>query len=219
MSTGAAARFDVAWVLRSWRSDDLEGVAPVLLPLRTSRLRITLRDVSSAVARVIDIPATSTSAELHDLLQAALGWNDSHLHQFVAGGRNYGVAGPEWGEELYEVEAVMRLRDLRARFVYRYDLGDCWEHDVELLGSGDDRPWTDTTATVKLARMSSNPSGSNHLRSRRMTSTSSAAARVGASTLLTSRSSPTWRSISSRTLAGTSNRSRGPGGQGALLAG
>lgn len=108
--------------------------------MRTSRLRITLRDVSPAVTRVIDVPATSTLPELHDLLQAALGWTDSHLHQFVAGDRTYGVADSEWGGELHEDEADVKLRDQPARFVYLYDLGDCWEHDVEILGPGGDRP-------------------------------------------------------------------------------
>lgn len=35
------------------------------------------------LARVVDVPADSTLPELHDLLQAAIGWTDSHLHQFV----------------------------------------------------------------------------------------------------------------------------------------
>jgi hypothetical protein len=108
--------------------------------VRTVRLRVTLRDVSPDVVRVIDVPATSTLPELHDLLQAALGWTDSHLHQFVAGDRTYGIADPDWGDELHEDEAGVKLRELPTRFVYLYDLGDYWEHDVEVLGSGDDRP-------------------------------------------------------------------------------
>jgi hypothetical protein len=108
--------------------------------VRTSRLRITLRDVSPPVVRVIDVPATCTLPELHDLLQAALGWTDSHLHQFAAGDRTYGVADPDWGDELHEDEAGVKLRDMPVQFVYLYDLGDCWEHDVEVLGSGDGYP-------------------------------------------------------------------------------
>jgi hypothetical protein len=55
--------------------------------------------------RVIDVPAISTLPELHDLLQAALGWTDSHLHQFIAGDRTYVVRDPDWDDELYEDEA------------------------------------------------------------------------------------------------------------------
>jgi hypothetical protein len=35
------------------------------------------------VTRVNDVPHDSTLPELYDLLQAAIGWTDSHLHQFV----------------------------------------------------------------------------------------------------------------------------------------
>jgi hypothetical protein len=54
--------------------------------MRTTRLRVVLRDVEPTVSRTLDVPATATLPELHDLLQAALGWTDSHLHRFVADG-------------------------------------------------------------------------------------------------------------------------------------
>jgi hypothetical protein len=103
-------------------------------------LRVTLRDVLPAVVRLIDVPAASSLPELHDLLQAALGWTDSHLHQFIAGNRTYGVADPDWGDELNEDESGVDLRDLPPKFVYLYDFGDSWEHDVEVIGSGGERP-------------------------------------------------------------------------------
>ncbi|GAA5160040.1 hypothetical protein GCM10023321_42030 [Pseudonocardia eucalypti] len=99
-------------------------------------MRVTLRDVSPAVVRVIDVPATSSLPELHELLQVAVGWTNSHLHQFVAGDRTYGPPDPDWGDELHEDESEARLPDLPSRFVYRYDLGDSWEHDVEVVGAG-----------------------------------------------------------------------------------
>lgn len=108
--------------------------------MRTSRLRVTLRDVSPAVVRVIDVPAASTLPELHDLLQAALGWTDSHLHQFIAGDTTYGVPHLDFDELQDEDESGANLRDMSAAFVYLYDFGDSWEHDVEILGSGGERP-------------------------------------------------------------------------------
>jgi hypothetical protein len=110
-----------------------------LSSVKTRRLRVTLREVLPEVARVIDVPASCTLPELHDLLQASLGWTDSHLHQFVAGTRRYGVPAEEnWDGQLDE--AGVRLRDLPDAFTYLYDFGDDWEHDVEVLGPGDDRP-------------------------------------------------------------------------------
>ena len=37
-------------------------------------------------------------------------------------------------------ETAVRLSDLPAAFEYHYDLGDGWEHDVEVLGPGADEP-------------------------------------------------------------------------------
>jgi len=108
--------------------------------MRTLRLRITLRDVEPAVVRVIDVPADATLRELHGLLQAALGWADSHLHQFTADGVRYGVPHPDWEDLEVEDEAAVRLRDLPARFEYLYDFGDSWEHDVEVVGRGEETP-------------------------------------------------------------------------------
>ena len=107
--------------------------------MRTIRLRVTLREVAPRVLRVVDVPASSTLPELHDLLQVAVGWTDSHLHQFVAGGIRYGVPHEEWPDDQVD-EAGVRLRGLPERFVYLYDFGDGWTHDVELLGPGADQP-------------------------------------------------------------------------------
>lgn len=103
--------------------------------MRTTRLRVTLREVEPLVIRVLDVPADAFLPEVHDLLQAALGWTDSHLHQFVFDGVCYGIAGTD-GPEDERDEAGVRLRALPSSFCYLYDFGDGWEHDIELLGSG-----------------------------------------------------------------------------------
>jgi hypothetical protein len=108
--------------------------------MRTTRLRITMRDVEPAVVRVIDVPAASSLAKLHELFQAALGWTDSHLHQFMADGVRYGVPGPDWADLEVQDETTARLRDLPARFEYLYDFGDSWELTVEVLGRGNETP-------------------------------------------------------------------------------
>jgi hypothetical protein len=110
--------------------------------VNTARLRVVLRDVEPAVARVIDVPASATLPELHELLQAAIGWTDSHLHQFVTPQETYGMEIP--GEEVWPEdqrdEAGAQLADLGAEFEYLYDFGDGWTHDVEVLGPGGSTP-------------------------------------------------------------------------------
>ncbi|WP_214371044.1 plasmid pRiA4b ORF-3 family protein [Pseudonocardia sp. H11422] len=108
--------------------------------MRTTRLRVSMRDVEPSVVRVIDVPAAASLTELHEVLQAALGWTDSHLHRFEADGLSYGVPDPDWEDQLVRDEAATRLRDLPARFEYLYDFGDGWEHDVEVLGRGAETP-------------------------------------------------------------------------------
>jgi hypothetical protein len=111
--------------------------------MRTVRLQVTLRNVEPAVVRVIDVPAAAAVPELHDLLQAAFGWWDYHLHQFVtADGATYGMDIPgeeRWPEDLID-ETGQPLRKLGERFTYLYDFGDGWTHDVVALGDGSDEP-------------------------------------------------------------------------------
>ena len=94
---------------------------------------MVLRDVEPAVTRTIDVPASATMPELHELLQAAMRWTNSHLHLFIHPTGHYGTPDPEL--PLHD-ERKATLRDLAGRvgdaFGYEYDLGDSWEHEVLL---------------------------------------------------------------------------------------
>ena len=103
--------------------------------MRTSRLRVTLSEVEPMVMRVLDVPTGVLLPELHNLLQAAIGWTDSHLHQFVAEGVCYGRADLD-GPEDERDESQVSLRSMPARFGYIYDFGDGWEHQVLVVGPG-----------------------------------------------------------------------------------
>jgi hypothetical protein len=101
-----------------------------------------LCDVEPALARVIDVPAAATLPELHHLLQAAIGWTDSHLHQFITPETTYGMDIPGadvWPKDQRD-ETTARLADLGDRFEYLYDFGDGWAHHVEVLGPGGAAP-------------------------------------------------------------------------------
>lgn len=107
--------------------------------MRTVRLRVTMREVVPRVERVIDVPAAITLDELHEVLQVAIGWTDSHLHQFRTDDAVYAVPFEDWSEDEIDERGV-RLSMLPTRLLYAYDLGDGWEHDVEVLGSGGRQP-------------------------------------------------------------------------------
>ncbi|SNR54068.1 pRiA4b ORF-3-like protein [Blastococcus mobilis] len=106
--------------------------------MKTTRLRVTLAEVSPTVRRVIDVPAAITLDELHDVLQVALGWTDSHLHQYRTSAAVYSIASDDWDDEGETDERGVRLSALPPRFTYLYDFGDGWTHDVQVLGSGGD---------------------------------------------------------------------------------
>lgn len=108
--------------------------------MKTTRLRVTLREVEPTVQRVIDVPAAIPLVELHDVLQVALGWTDSHLHQYRTDSAVYSIASEDWDDGSDTDEQGVRLSALPPRFDYLYDFGDGWTHDVEVLGPGEDTP-------------------------------------------------------------------------------
>jgi len=101
------------------------------------RLTVTLRSVDPPVWRRVDVPGSLTLADLHDVLQVAMGWEDCHPHRFVAGKREYGPPDPDdpsGGRTADEAGVLLRavLRRPGNALVYEYDFGDGWEHDVVL---------------------------------------------------------------------------------------
>ena len=102
------------------------------------QLKVTLRDIQPPVWRRIQVWEDSTLAQLHTILQIVMGWEDYHLHQFVIGRRLYSVPDPD--DDMYERKVTDERRVLLGevvprvgtQFVYLYDFGDGWEHDLLL---------------------------------------------------------------------------------------
>jgi hypothetical protein len=109
------------------------------------QLTITLQEVEPAVWRRVLVPADSTFAQLHHVVQLAMGWMDSHLHCFNIGERSIGMPHIEEEHPGLEDERRVRLesvvREKGAMFAYEYDYGDGWEHAlvVEDVIEPDDR--------------------------------------------------------------------------------
>ena len=108
-----------------------------------ARLRIELREIEPRLWRRVDVPLSSTLLALHDIIQAAFGWTDSHLFEFVIGDRAYGEPMPD--DDFFERHvfkaAGVRLKALIERgverFLYVYDFGDDWRHDIFIESVGD----------------------------------------------------------------------------------
>lgn len=86
------------------------------------------------------MPGNLSLEGLHFVIQTAMGWTNSHLHDFVAGPRPgatvYGMLDPEdpWSTQNILDERHYKVTDLlkrdKARAFYEYDFGDGWLHDL-----------------------------------------------------------------------------------------
>lgn len=98
------------------------------------QLRVTLKDSHPPIWRRLHVRGDITLSRLHRVLQIAMGWTDSHLHQFRVGARYYGVPDREFGDSETLDERRIQLNQIaqtdKARFIYEYDFGDSWEHEI-----------------------------------------------------------------------------------------
>jgi hypothetical protein len=99
------------------------------------QLKVVLREVSPMLWRRLLVKSDTTIADLHAILQIAVGWEDCHLHRFHIHGKDYGIAyigGISFADNPHTV----LLSDFRLhkgeRFLYEYDMGDLWQHDIRL---------------------------------------------------------------------------------------
>jgi len=109
------------------------------VPLEIYQIKVTLLGTSPPIWRRLLVPADLTLAQLHDLLQAAMGWEDGHMHEFSLGQRRFGRPNPEdrlMGMPSVENERTVRLSSVLgrvgAKVIYTYDFGDGWEHGIVL---------------------------------------------------------------------------------------
>ncbi|HJQ51397.1 MAG TPA: plasmid pRiA4b ORF-3 family protein [Gaiellaceae bacterium] len=102
------------------------------------QLKVSLVGASDPpVWRRVLVPARMRLDRLHDVIQAAMGWEDYHLHAFTAGDVDYGPPdpdGPPDPELGHRDERRTAVGDVigerRDRMRYVYDFGDHWRHDV-----------------------------------------------------------------------------------------
>lgn len=101
-----------------------------------ARLRITLSDTDPAIWRIVDVPVEASLKMVHDIIQAAMGWQDYHLWEFEADERRYGLPDREWPDDNLTAAKNIKLKTLIDRGIrqidYTYDMGDNWHHAVTI---------------------------------------------------------------------------------------
>jgi hypothetical protein len=96
------------------------------------QLKITLKDIKPPVWRRVLVPNCSLDT-LHEVIQAAMGWDNDHLHEFQIDGQRY-TDPQSAGQMDDEVDAEFELDQLitkeKSKFTYNYDFGDDWRHEI-----------------------------------------------------------------------------------------
>ena len=119
-----------------------------------ARIKVTVKDIRPPIWRRLEVPLDFTFARLSDVILAAFGWTNSHLHEFEVGRRRIGMPDPdedEWApsapEELHHL--FPQLDPRRAGLLVPLPLED--EARVTLaqgLASGERRCSTATTSAT-----------------------------------------------------------------------
>jgi hypothetical protein len=102
------------------------------------QLRIALQDIQPTVWRQIQVWEDVTMGKLHEILQIVMDWEDYHLHEFRIGRRLYSVPDPD--DDMHERTVIDERRErlcdavprVGTQFLYLYDFGDSWRHDLLL---------------------------------------------------------------------------------------
>ena len=102
-----------------------------------ARLKVTLSDVEPQVLRRFDVPLKIKLNRLHDVIQTAMGWTDSHLYEFRAGGSGWGVPDPDGFYDgpmpASKTSLLDVIEDVGTKTIhYIYDFGDNWHHVIKI---------------------------------------------------------------------------------------
>ena len=106
---------------------------------------IVLPNTDPLVWRRIQVPERYSFWDLHIAIQDAMGWTDSHLHEFTVVDSNtgqvtyIGIPDEEMLDERpslpgWKVPIAQHLAYGMGPMRYRYDFGDDWEHILEFEG-------------------------------------------------------------------------------------
>ena len=108
---------------------------PELKPPYVYQLKVWLQGISPMVWRRLLVRSDSTMADLHYTLQIAIGWSDTHLNRFHIHGKDFGVyhsGGMSFADDPEQVPLSAFGFRTSERFLYEYDFGDAWLHEVRI---------------------------------------------------------------------------------------
>ena len=105
---------------------------PLDLTLPIYQLKISLEHIDPPIWRRVQTDDCSL-ADLHNIIQIAMGWEDEHMHAFVIDDAEYGDL--QRGDMDYDSRSVSLsevVEQGHTCFRYDYDFGDDWEHSIAI---------------------------------------------------------------------------------------
>jgi|SRR5579862_1454691 len=103
-------------------------------------LRVELLGIEPLIWRRVRVASSTSLKQLHDVLQLVMGWQDMHLHEFLAGELLIGMMDIDDPPENLQDENAWSLEQLLktgvSEFEYHYDFGDDWQHRLIIEPAG-----------------------------------------------------------------------------------
>ena len=97
------------------------------------QINVVLQDSKPPIWRRLLIAPEITLFDLHKIIQIAMGWTTSHLHQFKIDNKYYSIPSEDDWQPVID-ERKIHIAEIApvegSKFVYEYDFGDSWGHDV-----------------------------------------------------------------------------------------
>lgn len=126
-------------------------------------LKITLKHLRPAIWREVQVPWDLRLDRLHRVIQAAMGREDCHQHEFSNGQRGigelcFGVPDPEFDDGMEPRRRDERKASLSqlapakgSKFLNWYDVGDDWWHEVSVKAVAEPKPGVTLPCCVRAA--------------------------------------------------------------------
>jgi len=99
------------------------------------QIQISLNGSTPKIWRRIQLKSDTLLPDLHNIIQTTMGWDDSHLHQFIKNKEFYG--DPSVDEDFdtidyRKIKLSAMLKKEKETMKYEYDFGDGREHTLLL---------------------------------------------------------------------------------------
>lgn len=98
------------------------------------QIKITLEGAKPPIWRRIEVSPETTVEDFNKIIQATMGWTNTHLHHFIVGNEFY-TPPSEWddfGNDYTGLKIKDFLQNEGQKIRYEYDFGDSWLHQIKL---------------------------------------------------------------------------------------